>query len=317
MRLKQLQHLVALAEHGSFVRAAQAVHLSQPAFSRSIEALEQALDARLVDRAYRAAHFTPAGDRALARARALLADAQSLRDEVQQLQGLEAGSLRVGLGPFAAGMLGRTALAELLRRHPKIAVHAEMADAATLCERLRRRELELFVADTRDCVQQSLLAITLLPAAPVDFFVRAGHPLVALAEGGAVTFAQLRAYPVGGPSLPLDVAQFFDAQAGPDLFSVVCDDPAALRQIALSGDAAILAPNAEAFARDTQPLVALRIQGLEAMHTHYGIITLAGHTPSAAAAAYARCVSAVAGEGAEPAFPQGPGGRIQRPVPGG
>ena len=49
MQLRQLQHLVALADQGSFGRAAQAVHLSQPALSRSIENLEESLQARLVD----------------------------------------------------------------------------------------------------------------------------------------------------------------------------------------------------------------------------------------------------------------------------
>ena len=44
--LRQLRHFVALAEHGHFARAAEAVHLSQPALSRSIQALESSLAAR-------------------------------------------------------------------------------------------------------------------------------------------------------------------------------------------------------------------------------------------------------------------------------
>ena len=63
MQLRQLQHLVALADQGSFGRAAQAVHLSQPALSRSIESLEESLQARLVDRAYGSVRFTQAGGR--------------------------------------------------------------------------------------------------------------------------------------------------------------------------------------------------------------------------------------------------------------
>ena len=62
MQLRQLQHLVALADQGSFGRAAQAVHLSQPALSRSIESLEESLQARLVDRAYGSVRFTQAGE---------------------------------------------------------------------------------------------------------------------------------------------------------------------------------------------------------------------------------------------------------------
>eukprot|EP01036_Dinobryon_divergens_P056464 gene56464-75395_t len=79
MQLRQLQHLVALADQGSFGRAAQAVHLSQPALSRSIDNLEEVLQARLIDRAYGTVRFTQAGELVLARARELLADAALTR----------------------------------------------------------------------------------------------------------------------------------------------------------------------------------------------------------------------------------------------
>ena len=91
MQLRQLQHLVALADQGSFGRAAQAVHLSQPALSRSIENLEENLQARLVDRAYGSVRFTQAGELVLARARELLADAQQIARDVLQLEGLAIG----------------------------------------------------------------------------------------------------------------------------------------------------------------------------------------------------------------------------------
>lgn len=291
MRLRQLEHLVALAEQGSFGRAAQASHLSQPAFSRSIDSLEDALQAPLVDRAYGTVRFTEAGERVLAHARALLADAQRMRHEVLQLQGLAIGSLRVGLGPFAAGMLGRAALSALVRRHPQLAVRLEVADAATLCERLQRRQLDLFIADTRDLRKPPGLKVAPLPRVPVAFFVKTGHPL---RRRRALTLAQLAGFPVAGPSLPLGVADYFERLAVPGergLFSVVCDDPGTLRHLALEADAAILAPDAPAFRHETHPLVPLRIAGLEKMQTHYGIVTPTGHTPSAAAAAYIRCLN--------------------------
>lgn len=290
MRLKQLSHLVALAEQGSFGRAAQVSHLSQPAFSRSIEALEQSLQARLVDRAYGSVHFTQAGEQVLARARALLADARQIQQEVLQLQGLEAGSLRVGLGPFAAVMLGRAALSALVQRHPQIAVQVHMAAASALCERLQRRELDLFIADTRDLEAQSALAISPLPRVPVAFFVRRQHPLARRAQA---TLADLLAFPVAGPGLPLNVVKFFERRAKRNIFSIVCDDPATLRHLALTTNAAILAPDAPVFQGETKPLVPLRIAGLDAMQTHYGIVALEGHTPSAAAAAYTRLVAEV------------------------
>ena len=119
MQLRKLNHLLALADQGSFGRAAQAVHLSQPALSRSIESLEEDLGATLVNRAYGQVRLTAAGELVLVRARHLLADAQQIKRDVQLLQGLAMGQLQVGLGPFAAAMLGQPALSQLIQRHPQ------------------------------------------------------------------------------------------------------------------------------------------------------------------------------------------------------
>lgn len=295
MRLRQLGHLVALAEEGSFARAAAVSHLSQPAFSRSIETLEQALQARLIDRAYGAASFTQAGERVLAHARMLLAGAQSMRDEILQLQGLEIGSLRLGFGPFAAGSLARSALAALIAAHPRLVVHVQMADAATLCERLKRRELDLFIADTRDMEQQSALAIVPLPRVQVAFFTRASHPLAGQEH---ITVSELLDYPVAGPALPLEGERFFNQYISggkQSFFSIVSDDPATLYRLARVADAVILLPDAPAFRDDAEPLVPRPVAGLDTarMKTKYGVVTLAQRTPSAAMTAYARIVESI------------------------
>ncbi|WP_422088897.1 LysR family transcriptional regulator [Variovorax sp.] len=300
MQLRQLQHLVALADQGSFGRAAQAVHLSQPALSRSIDNLEEGLQARLIDRAYGTVRFTQAGELVLARARELLADAAQIERDVLQLEGLAIGSLAVGLGPFAAGTLGRMALSLMAQRHPQLLMRMEVADTASLCERLHRRQLDLFIADTRDLKKQPGLKLTRLPNVPVSFFVRPKHPLLRLKQ---VTPENLMGYPVAGPQLPAEVAAQFDRQArrgkgvknGKDadrsLFNVSCDDAGTLRHLALTANAAILAPLAPAPGHETGALVPLPVAGLTGMQTHYSLVTLAGRTLSAAATAYSRLVT--------------------------
>ncbi|HEX7865799.1 MAG TPA: LysR family transcriptional regulator [Variovorax sp.] len=302
MQLRQLQHLVALADQGSFGRAAQAVHLSQPAFSRSIENLEEGLQARLVDRAYGSVRFTQAGELVLARARELLADAQQIEHDVLQLEGLAIGSLTVGFGPFAAGTLGRAALSLMTQRHPQLQMRMEVADTATLCERLHRRELDLFVADTRDMTkQQPGLKLARLPNLPVSFFVRPKHPL--LKPRQPPTLEKLMAYPVAGPRMPAEVSVQFD-RAAPrgdrGLFNVTCDDAGTLRHLALTADAVILAPVAPVPGHDTDTLVPLPVTGLARMQTHYSLVTLAGRTPSPAAAAFTRLVAQLMDRAGQP-----------------
>jgi len=295
MQLRQLQHLVALAEQGSFGRAAQAVHLSQPALSRSIDTLEDNLQARLVDRAYGTVRFTQAGELVLTRARELLADAQQIQRDVLQLEGLAIGSLAVGLGPFAASTLGRMALSLMAQRHPQLLMRMEVADTVTLGERLHRRQLDLFIADTRDLKKQPGLKLARLPDLPVSFFVQPKHPLRRLKQ---VTLEKAMAYPMAGPNLPAEVAAHFDRQVPRDdrgVFNVTCDDAGTLRHLALTADAVILAPHAPALNTDTDALVPLPIAGFARMQTHYSLVTLAGRTPSAAATVYTRLVTELMG----------------------
>jgi len=94
--LRQLRHFVALAEHGHFARAAEAVHLSQPALSRSIQALEASLGCVLVDRHSRGISLTAHGRLVLEHARRLLAGSQALSNAVGQLGNLASGELRLG-----------------------------------------------------------------------------------------------------------------------------------------------------------------------------------------------------------------------------
>lgn len=98
-----------------------------------------------------------------------MADAEQVKRDVLLLQGLSIGSLRVGLGPFAAGMLGRPARSRMTRRYPQLSVRIDVADASSLCERLNRRQLDLFVADTRDLKKQPGLQFKRLPNVPVSF----------------------------------------------------------------------------------------------------------------------------------------------------
>ena len=80
MTLVQLRHLIALAESGSFSRAAERTHLTQPALSRSIRALEDELGVPLFDRIGRRAELTPMGRETLERARQLVFDAQEIEE---------------------------------------------------------------------------------------------------------------------------------------------------------------------------------------------------------------------------------------------
>ena len=157
MDLKHLTHLVALADERHFARAAERVHLSQPAFSRSIQALERALGQRLFDRDAGELRPTPAGVFLIERARRLLFDARCLQRDAELYAQSNFGDAALGAGPFPAATLMPRVLPELRRRYPNLRLRVEVGNWAQLLEQLRAERIEFFVADTRSLDRKSVV----------------------------------------------------------------------------------------------------------------------------------------------------------------
>jgi LysR family hydrogen peroxide-inducible transcriptional activator len=116
--LRQLQYLKLLDEHGSFSRAAQAAHVTQPTLSAGIQELEKILGGPLVDRNRSGVILTAAGTEAVLRAGAILGQAEDL---VQACRGAGqplTGRFRLGLIPTIAPFLLPAALPALRARYP-------------------------------------------------------------------------------------------------------------------------------------------------------------------------------------------------------
>jgi LysR family hydrogen peroxide-inducible transcriptional activator len=103
--LRQLRHLVALADHGHFGRAADAVAVTQSTLSASIKELEAVLEAALVDRTRRRVVLTPLGGQMVERARRILADTEALALAARAQREPLSGTLRMGVIPTIAPYL--------------------------------------------------------------------------------------------------------------------------------------------------------------------------------------------------------------------
>lgn len=113
--LRQLEYLVTIVEQGSFTRAAESLHVTQPALSHQIRALERSLGGELLERLPRSVRLTPIGRATVPYARAALADAERARCAARQAAGLQQGELEIatvysislGLLPAALRAWGR------------------------------------------------------------------------------------------------------------------------------------------------------------------------------------------------------------------
>jgi DNA-binding transcriptional LysR family regulator len=106
MTLKQMQYLVAVADEGSFTRAAERLFVSQPALSHQIKALERSVGGELLERLPHTVHLTPMGRAFLPHATAAVHAAEEARHEARAVAKLEAGLLRIGtMGSIALGVI--------------------------------------------------------------------------------------------------------------------------------------------------------------------------------------------------------------------
>ncbi len=180
LSLRQLQAFAILAETRHFTRAAGLCHLSQPAFSAQIRALEDSLGTRLFDRDTRSVTLTPEGEHFLAAARALLADAGSAWQDLQERVLRERGRATLALLPaLAAGWLPPV-LAAFNARHPGIQVAVADVLSEHCVEQVRSGRADLALAASPPADAELLVE----PFCSDDFRLvcRRDHPLAAQAE---------------------------------------------------------------------------------------------------------------------------------------
>jgi LysR family transcriptional regulator, hydrogen peroxide-inducible genes activator len=118
--LRQLHYLKLLAEHGSFSRAAEAAHVTQPTLSAGVQELEKILGAPVVDRARAGVILTPIGEEAVSRASDILARAEDLVQAAKSAGQPLSGRFRLGVIPTIAPFLLPRALPALRTRFPKL-----------------------------------------------------------------------------------------------------------------------------------------------------------------------------------------------------
>jgi len=132
MELYQLRSFVAVAEAGHLTRAAEKLHVSQPAVSAQIKALEDELQIGLFERTSSGMVLTPAGERLLADAEKVLAAAQAMRNEAKALKGEVAGKVRVGTMSDPVFIRIGEFLNATVERYPllQVELHHEITGAA-------------------------------------------------------------------------------------------------------------------------------------------------------------------------------------------
>jgi DNA-binding transcriptional LysR family regulator len=291
--LRQLEHALALDQHGSFHRAAQAAHISQPAFSRSIRNLEQALGAPLFERSGQRIRATVFGEAVLRRAADIVGQTQELGRELGQLRNAETGHLRVAMGPFPAELLAIEALGQLIRRYPGVRCTASVDSWRQVGELVLCEAADLGIADIGGLRAHDTLDVEPIAHLEMLFFCRPGHPLL---ECRSLSVGDLESFPLAFPRLPAHVDEYrpldrlVDESTGDLLPYIEVNDSATARTVVAASDVlgAATPVQIEAAVRSGELCVLpFRAPWLA---TEMGFVRLRGRALSSAAANYLQIV---------------------------
>jgi LysR family transcriptional regulator, transcription activator of glutamate synthase operon len=177
MDLRQLRYLVALAEEGSFTRAAASEHIAQPAVSQQIRRLEEELGLTLVERTTRRVTLTDAGALLVVRARRIMSELEAAETELQSLRGMHTGRVSVGtmhtMGPLDLSL----ALALFSQRHPNVHFTVREQSSEEMAEMLRIDELDLAFLSVTEQVESRGLGLQQLMSEELVVLLPPGHRL--------------------------------------------------------------------------------------------------------------------------------------------
>ncbi len=196
MELRQLRYFVAIVDHGSLSRAAQVLHVAQPALTQQLRQLEEELGAQLLHRSPQGVLSTDAGKLFYEHAQAILKQVGDARSAVNQSATRPAGSVSLALPHSISGALALPLLLATRARYPEITLQLTEELSGNLTEQLKSGRINLAVQF--DDGQLGQFACTPLVEETMMFICRRGSPH---APGGGLRQATDSSGPAHGTPL--------------------------------------------------------------------------------------------------------------------
>ena len=147
MELQQLRYLLAVAQAGTFTKAAAVCRVAQPSLSAQIAKLERELGGPLFERGRHGARLTQRGQILRSWAADALGRLDAAKRELEELSGLKRGRVVIGCLPTTGGYLLPKLLTVFIKRYPNIHVDLQEASSPRLAQALRDFEIDLAILD--------------------------------------------------------------------------------------------------------------------------------------------------------------------------
>jgi DNA-binding transcriptional LysR family regulator len=280
-----LKQVLVLNEEKNFARAAEELHLSQPTLSRNIQALEKRLGNQLFDRVPRNLRLTTFGELVVRHAEKIVVATSLLENEIAQFSNLQAGHLKLGVGPYPAETSFSKAIGLFNEQFPKIHIQSITDNWENLHTLLVNEKIEFFVSDKSELENSENLEITPFKPHPAFFYCRHDHPIL---EKDGINLTDCMQYSLIFPKLPKWVIQFMDTHGD----SQVNQEQQAYIECDNVGMSKIIVLNSFAIGIGIYSVVSTLLQDKsikiipfypESFKTDHGMVKLKNHTLSPAA----------------------------------
>ncbi|PLY13605.1 MAG: LysR family transcriptional regulator [Sedimenticola sp.] len=191
MDINNLQTFLEVAKQESFSAASDKLHLTQPAVSKRIAALEASLETKLFDRIGGQVALTEAGRQLLPRARKVLEEMEDIRRSLSNLSGELGGTLTMGTSHHIGLRRLPPILKQYVSRFPNVSLDIQFLGSELACAEVAKGELELAIVTLPSRPSANLQLVKLWDD-PLQFVISKDHPLAARRE---VTLEELMQYP--------------------------------------------------------------------------------------------------------------------------
>lgn len=189
--LKQVRSFVAVAQFGSFTRAAAAVNISQPALTVQIKQMEKELRVRLLDRTTRAVNLTPVGKQLAPALQRAVNEFDAIFDHVRQVSPRYTETLTVACIPSLAGSVVPEVISDLVREYPRTDVLLKDVGWKKVLSLVRAGEVDFGIGASK--YTEDGLEVVRLINDPLHVVFPAKHPLQRMRK---VTLQSIAEYPL-------------------------------------------------------------------------------------------------------------------------
>lgn len=297
----RLTHLISVVRHGHFGLAAASLGISQPALSKSIQALEAAVGVKVLDRQREGVVPTKFGEMVMQYGAEILHSQSEMLRNLRLLSQLDVGLVKVKFGPYPSAISGYPAAGRLLEKHPRLQLSLRVTDWREVLNAVIEGRVDFGVAEQNELETDTRFEFEVLGTHAGRLFCHPQHPIL---RRPSIAFEDVLNYPWVGSRIPARVGSKFprepcvagsiDPLNGDFVPSVQTGVPLHLGSFTAGTDMLVLASLAlvepELAAGVMVPLPGLVIPG------RYGFLRLKSHSLSPAALAFIAEIRAVEAE---------------------